>query len=273
MLTGPPTDSTETPPKRLVTLTLALVFSIVTLPLDELTVTSLPTLLISIGAKLLETFKTPAISVTSIGALAFSISALPRTFSISIAPKELTAKRDFYQKKITKPIDYDVIPWNGTWLYRELYSAYHKLLLLKHVIKLYEDKRSKNSPNRENSPVYLSISEIKNSISEAKSIQNRYDKQLFRHEIPVQDLAFTNRVTRGTGQHKSHTIQADALNQLKWEGRQIEPGQKIRYILNDYTRKISRRVVPIEFAKNYDAKKYSELLDQCCKSIIEPFEN
>ena len=96
---------------------------------------------------------------------------------------------------------------------------------------------------------------------------------LFRHELPVEDLAFTNRVTRGTGQHKSHTIQADALNQLKWEGRQIEPGQKIRYVVNDYARKISHRVVPIEFAKKYDAKKYSELLDQCCKSILEPFEN
>ncbi|NIM26096.1 MAG: hypothetical protein GTN35_03730 [Nitrososphaeria archaeon] len=117
------------------------------------------------------------------------------------------------------------------------------------------------------------ISEIKQSISEAKSIQNRYDKMLFGSELPVEDLAFTNRVTRGTGQHKSHTIQADALNQLKWEGRQIEPGQKIRYVINDYKRKISHRVVPIEFAKKYDAKKYSELLDQCCKSILAPFEN
>ena len=117
------------------------------------------------------------------------------------------------------------------------------------------------------------ISEIKQSISEAKSIQTIYDEMLFRHELPVDNLTFTNRVTRGTGQHKSHTIQADALNQLKWEGRQIEPGQKIRYVINDYTRKISHRVVPIEFAKKYDAKKYSELLDQCCKSILEPFEN
>ena len=117
------------------------------------------------------------------------------------------------------------------------------------------------------------ISEIKQSISEAKSIQNRYNEMLFRHELPVEELVFTNRVTRGTGQHKSHTIQADALNQLKWEGRQIEPGQKIRYVINDYARTISHRVVPIEFAKKYDAKKYSELLDNCCKSILEPFEN
>jgi len=44
-------------------------------------------------------------------------------------------------------------------------------------------------------------------------------------------------------------------------------------MINDYTRKISHRVMPIEFAQKYDAKKYSELLDECCKSILEPFEN
>jgi len=117
------------------------------------------------------------------------------------------------------------------------------------------------------------IAEIKESISEAKKIQNQYDRCLFTHKIPPEDLAFTNRVTRGTGQHKSHTIQADALNQLKWEGKTIEPGQKIRYVLSDYSRKISHRVEPIEFAKKYDAKKYSKLLEECCKSIFEPFEN
>ena len=118
-----------------------------------------------------------------------------------------------------------------------------------------------------------SISEIKASISGAKAIQNQYEKQLFTHELSVQDLAFTNKVTRGTGQHKSNTIQADAVNQLKWEGRTIEPGQNIRYVISDYSRKISHRISPIEFADKYDAKRYSELLDQCCKSILEPFEN
>jgi len=117
------------------------------------------------------------------------------------------------------------------------------------------------------------VSEIKETISEAKKIQNQYDRCLFTHKIPPEDLAFTNRVTKGTGQHKSRTIQADALNQLKWEGKTIEPGQKIRYVISDYSRKISHRVEPIEFAKKYDAKKYSELLEECCKSIFEPFEN
>ncbi len=38
-----------------------------------------------------------------------------------------------------------------------------------------------------------------------------------RHEIVPEVLAFTNRVTRATGEHQSKTIQADAVNQLKWD--------------------------------------------------------
>jgi len=119
------------------------------------------------------------------------------------------------------------------------------------------------------------VSEIKKAISKARAIQEGYRERLFRHEIPLEDLVFTNRVTRGTGEHKSNTIQADAVNQLKWAGRSIAPGQKIRYVINDYSRKISKRVVPIEMVSSdkYDAKRYSELLDECCKSILEPFEN
>lgn len=119
------------------------------------------------------------------------------------------------------------------------------------------------------------VTEIKKAISEARSIQEEYRKRLFRHEVPLENLVFTNRVTKGTDEHKSNTIQADAVNQLKWAGCSIEPGQKIRYVVNDYSRKISKRVVPIEIAESekYDAKRYSELLDECCKSIIEPFEN
>ena len=117
------------------------------------------------------------------------------------------------------------------------------------------------------------IFELKESISEAKKIQNWYDQHLFTHKLTPEDLAFTNRITRGTGHHKNHTIQADALNQLKWEGRTVEPGQKIHYVISDYSRKISHRVEPIEFAKKYDAKKYSELLEECCKTILDPFEN
>ena len=119
------------------------------------------------------------------------------------------------------------------------------------------------------------ISDVKGAISEAKLIQEKYDYHLLEHEVPLEDLIFTNRVTRGTNQTKNNTIQADVINQLKGEGKSIEPGQKIRYVIHDYSRKKSKRVIPIEVTKSdfkYDAKRYSELLEKCCKSVIEPFE-
>lgn len=123
---------------------------------------------------------------------------------------------------------------------------------------------------------YRTITDIKKVISEAKSIQKKYKERLSEHEVLLSDLAFTNRVTRGTNEHKSNTVQADALNQLKWKGRSIVAGQKIRYIINDYSGRISKRVIPMEIAtsnEDYDVKRYSKLLDDCCKSILEPFES
>lgn len=120
------------------------------------------------------------------------------------------------------------------------------------------------------------VLEIKKAVSEARSIQKMYETRLSRYEVPLHELVFTNRVTRGTGQHKSKTIQADAVNQLRWEGSTIVPGQKIRYIINDCSRKISKRVVPVEIAKpdsRYDVKRYAELLNECCNSIVEPFQS
>jgi len=118
-------------------------------------------------------------------------------------------------------------------------------------------------------------SEIKQVIRNAKQIQEHYNMHLLQKDVPIEDLAFTNRVTRGTDQHKSNTVQSDAVNQLKWEGKTIVPGQKIRYIIADQTRKISKRVTPLETASpgKYDTKKYIDLLNECCSSVITPFLN
>ena len=118
-------------------------------------------------------------------------------------------------------------------------------------------------------------SEITQAIKVARQIQEHYKRHILQKEIPIKDLAFTNRVTRGTDEHKNNTIQADAINQLKTEGKKIVPGQKIMYIIADHTRKTTKRVVPLELASSgkYDVKRYSELLDKCCNSIIEPFLN
>lgn len=118
------------------------------------------------------------------------------------------------------------------------------------------------------------VKEVRESIPKAREIQKRYSERLHRCEVPLAELVFTNRLTRGNGEYSSNTVQADAVNQLKWEGLSVVAGQKIRYVVSDNSRKISRLVVPIELTKtndDYDVKRYSDLLDECCKSVIEPF--
>ena len=120
-----------------------------------------------------------------------------------------------------------------------------------------------------------SIADVKKAISEAKSIQKKYDDLILQNKVPLEVLSFTNRVTKGTNQNTRNTIQSDVLNQLKWEGQYIEPGQKIQYVVNDYSKKFSKRSIPIILTNSdvcYDKHRYSELLNKCCKSIIEPFE-
>ena len=75
-------------------------------------------------------------------------------------------------------------------------------------------------------------------------------------------MIFVNRITKGTDGHKTNTIQADAINQLKWTGKLVEPGQKIQYIISNHSGKLSKRVIPKEIMNKdecYDAKRYSEL--------------
>lgn len=114
--------------------------------------------------------------------------------------------------------------------------------------------------------------EIRQAISRARNIQNYYKTLITKHKVTLEDLVIINRVTRGTDQHKSKTIQSDAVNQLKWQGRSVMPGQKIHYIISDYTRK-AKRVTPVEIMEcvKYDEKKYSELLNDACESVIGPF--
>ena len=49
----------------------------------------------------------------------------------------------------------------------------------------------------------------------AKSIQKSYLQLLNDGNVPLEDLTFTNRIPRGTDEHKTNTIQADVVNQLK----------------------------------------------------------
>ena len=63
-------------------------------------------------------------------------------------------------------------------------------------------------------------------------------------------------------------------NNCKNTGNITRPRQKIRCFLHGTTRK-TRYVMSIELAdsQQYDKKRYVELLDEHCNSILEPFDS
>jgi hypothetical protein len=59
--------------------------------------------------------------------------------------------------------------------------------------------------------------------------------------------------------------------QLKEHGEDTRAGQKIRYVITDYSRK-RKRSVPVNLNPQiYDAKRYAELLAESCSTVTKPF--
>lgn len=58
----------------------------------------------------------------------------------------------------------------------------------------------------------------------------------------------------------------------KEDGESIKAGQKIQYIITDYSRK-TKRSAPLEMTSGkYDVKRYARLLAECCTSVTKPFD-
>lgn len=122
--------------------------------------------------------------------------------------------------------------------------------------------------------VKATLYEIRHAMIDLKSIQKSYLQLLDNGNVSLEDQIFTNRITHGTDEHKTNTIQVDVINQLKKAGKITHPVQKIRYFLHDTTRK-TRRTIPPELAdsEKYNKKICSKLLHEYCKSMMSPFDS
>jgi len=89
--------------------------------------------------------------------------------------------------------------------------------------------------------------------------------------VKPEDLAFTTRASKNADNYKVNSIQKDAMLQLKEEGELIKAGQKVQYVITDYSRK-TKRTSPLSMVKNkYDVKRYVKLLAQSCSTVTRPF--
>ena len=118
-----------------------------------------------------------------------------------------------------------------------------------------------------------SISEVRGLLPLAEEIHEKYLGLLEDHKVTVEELSFTTRASKKAEEYRVNSVQKDVMMQLKEEGESIKAGQTIQYVITDFSRKTCRST-PLEMASNkYDVKRYAQLLDECCKSILEPFRS
>lgn len=116
------------------------------------------------------------------------------------------------------------------------------------------------------------IVEVRDLFPQAVEIYKKYLKFIVDGKVSFEELSFTSRASKNVEDYKSNTIQTDAMLQLMEEGELVKAGQKIQYVITDYSRK-RKRSIPIEMisSANYDVKKYAELLAEYCLTITQPF--
>ena len=107
---------------------------------------------------------------------------------------------------------------------------------------------------------------------QAETIYEKYLDLLYQHKVPLEELAFTINASKDAKDYKVNSVQKDAMIQLEEEGESIRAGQRLQYIISDYSRK-KKRSTPLKMSNGkYDAKRYAELLDECYSSIVKPFK-
>lgn len=116
-----------------------------------------------------------------------------------------------------------------------------------------------------------SIPEVKGLMPQVLDIYKKYLGMLENHTVPIEELSFTTRASKNVEDYRANSVQKDAMMQLKKEGESVKAGQKIQYVINDYSRK-TKRTSPLIISENkYDVKRYAELLTECCSTVTKPF--
>jgi DNA polymerase, archaea type len=131
------------------------------------------------------------------------------------------------------------------------------------------------------------MEEVRKLIPKVFEHFEKYRQRLEDRSIPLEELAFAKRRSKNFNEYQinRNTAENNAMEQLNKEGKLLEGGQILRYIITNYkdkrkshskglnTRNISL-ATPLELADDntlYDIDRYIELLTQICNSVIEPF--
>lgn len=116
--------------------------------------------------------------------------------------------------------------------------------------------------------------EAKKRVPECLDVFLKWVAALESHEIPPEELAFTTNLSKDPSEYKAATIQRAALQGLLAEGVKLRAGQGMRYVITRYSGRGSVRATPLDTigSREYDSRRYIELLARVCSSVLEVFD-
>ncbi|MDG6999991.1 MAG: hypothetical protein JRN15_12850, partial [Nitrososphaerota archaeon] len=112
--------------------------------------------------------------------------------------------------------------------------------------------------------------------SVGKSIFEESAKRIEDHAVPAYDLLIRRRLSKDPSEYISRRqLSVGAANQLEGRGMKLRAGQSVSYLITNYASQGERRATVEELveetSKEYDSRKYVELLAECCATVLEPF--
>ncbi len=120
------------------------------------------------------------------------------------------------------------------------------------------------------------ICEFMDFLPLAKKKLDEYCERIDSGKVSGDELTIINRVSKRANEYKVKSYQAIASERLKTRGIEIEPGQKVEYIIRNASSKNpnKRIILRSEFEQHnriYDKEKYKELLKRAFRNVI-PFD-
>ncbi|HIH00936.1 TPA: hypothetical protein HA259_02470, partial [Thermoplasmata archaeon] len=93
--------------------------------------------------------------------------------------------------------------------------------------------------------------------------------------VPVDKLLLRRRVSKQIGDYEQFNDGVAALLQLRREGKDVNPGEAIRYVITDGDSRDDRTRVRVEQLADdvteYDSEAYVELLVRAAETLLLPF--
>jgi len=119
------------------------------------------------------------------------------------------------------------------------------------------------------------IKEVKALMPKVWDLYQKYKQMLQEGRVALVDLIFTKNLSKDSAQYSVNTAETSAIYQLMEEGKMMQGGQTLQYVITDYYRKNSRkRTTPVDLINDktiYDSRRYIELLAETCNSVTVPF--